>query len=179
MVPDHPAYPDALADAIVSRAVSKQATGNSAAQLEDLQTAKELYSQLKLALPDVPRYTEAHAVTVTDIGLVQFQAEKVADSLASLLAAKQQLTILVTYYPLVPSFRFHLAAAIDGLAQVYLEQANNLDAIDFGSTAYRLYEELANEAAVKSDRNQIAKYVERAAVVLSHIARARAAAASP
>ncbi len=169
-VPDHPAYLEALADAIISRAVLENSTGDWTAQLKDFQAAKELYSRLRQSMPDVPRYAESFAVTLTDIGLIQLQADRLTESLESFRAAQQQLQALVDYYPRVSSFRFHLAAVLDGLTQIYLEQGLNDAAIESGVATFLLYEQL-----VAQDPSQLAKYSEREAVVFSHIARARLA----
>jgi serine/threonine-protein kinase len=170
--PDQPEYLDALASAHISSAKSFQIRGLDQQWLDSLTAAAPHYAALRAAVPDLPRYAEHLAITITDIGLALHASAANEEAKAKLIEAHSILTALIDSYGSIPPFQSDLCACEDALGQVLLDGSSNpQDALSILSQAVEGYDQL-----VQSSADPPLEWLERRAIATSHCAQAAARA---
>ena len=165
--PNHPEYLDALASAYISEATGFRTRGLERQLFDSLNLAIGHYRALTTAMPDVPRYSENLAITLTDLGLALHESGSARDAREPLIEAHDRFSNLVDAYGnQVPRFREGFASCKEALAQVLMDIRDDpSEAKELLVFAVESYQQLAQNSEERPD------YIERLAVAQSHYAR--------
>jgi serine/threonine protein kinase len=170
---DDPQLVDAIASLQISRADVLRVRGLQAETERCLLDAIEKYQQLLDAMPDVPRYAESLALTLTDLGLAVQDDGNSLKAMTILNDAAANWQDLLALYAEVPRYHEESAACEDALAQVVLDATNDAEkALSHASSAVQTYLELVElSPEAPSNRHRLAVARSHAGVSLHRLGR--------
>ena len=170
---DDPDVLDAIASLQTSRADVLRVQGLQIETEQCLVSAVDKYRQLLEAMPDVPRYAESLALTLTDSGLAKQDDGSSLKAMATLKEASEHWQDLLTLYAEVPRYHEQSAACEDAFSQVILDATNDAtESLAHASSAVQTYQELVELAPeAPSNRQRLAIARSHAAVSLHRLGR--------
>jgi eukaryotic-like serine/threonine-protein kinase len=170
---DDPDVLDAIASLQISRADVLRVQGLQSETEQCLVSAIEKYRQLLKAMPDVPRYAESLALTLTDLGLANQDDGSSLKAMATLKDAAENWQDLLILYAEVPRYHEQSAACEDAFSQVILDATNDAtESLAHASSAVQTYQELVElTPEAPSNRQRLAIARSHAAVCLHRLGR--------